>query len=199
MCKYIMLGLLVLLIALMVGAALVVQEYGWKGFLVLLVVLAVLGYIARKVTPWLLIRMISRPLRMMGQALHGGRIVVHSVVPCDPPPPEEEYDADDDEHEAIEDDGESGEQEADDEPDEDQSVGPYDWYLIEFTVVPPGDGASEGRMVTREVWSPQWIGAVGPRPPLKRANPFRGWPPTEAYSPDVQNASAEIWTGYAYE
>lgn len=195
MCKYIVLGLLVFLVALMVGAALVVQEHGWQGLLILLVVLSLLGYVVRKMAPGLLVRMLTRPLRQMGAALRGARLVVHSVTPCHPPPPDE-CDADpDDNWEAIEDELEGDEEETEDEG---QPVGPLDWYLTEFTVVPPGDDSGEGRVVVRRAWTPQMIGTAGPRPPLERMNPFRGWPPDQ-FTWDVQNMPAEVWTGYDYE
>src|SRR5262245_1996508 len=118
MCKYIAIGLFVLLVGLMVGAAIVVQEYGWQGFLVLLAVLLVVGYAIKKVAPRLFVYMLTRPLRQMGAALRGATIVVHSVTPCEPPPPEE-YDADPDyDAEAIEDD--SDEEEEDDGSEEDE-------------------------------------------------------------------------------
>jgi hypothetical protein len=201
MCKYILLGLLVLLVTLMVGSALVVQEYGWKGFLVLLAALAVLGYVARKLLPRLFLHLLTRPLRAMGAALRGSRVVVHSVTPCDPPPPEE---YDDDDPEALEDDAESdddgtGDDEVKETDEDEEPTGPFDWYLIEFTVVPPGEGSSEGRIVTRQAWTPQMIGAVGPRPPLDRMNPFRGWPPPGQFSADVRNTEPDVWTGSDYE
>ena len=201
MCKYIALLLLVLLVALMVVAAVVVQEYGWVGFLVLLGVLVLIGYVVRKGTRPLLMYLVSRPLRQWGAALRGGRIVVHSVEPCDPPPPEE-YDPRDD-PEAIEPEGEWDqiEDDEDEEPVEEEPeepAGPFDGYQIEFTVVPPSDGSSEGRIMTRRGWSPQLIGAVGPRPALGSTGPFRGWPPPDQFPDTVQGQGAEVWTGTGY-
>src|SRR5947207_6300000 len=89
MCKYVLVGLLVFLVALMVAAALVVQAFGWVGFLVLLGGLAVLGLVARKLVPRLFMFLLMRPLRKMGAALRGSQIEVHSVEPCGPPTPEE--------------------------------------------------------------------------------------------------------------
>src|SRR5262245_16397372 len=178
MCKYVLLVLLLLLVALMAVAAVVVQEYGWVGFLVLLGALVLFGYAVRKLAPRLFMYLAMRPLRQMGAALRGARIIVHSVTPCDPPP-REEYDPDScDDAEAIEDDFDAGD-ESDGEGvgnEEEQQAAPFDWYLIELTVVPPGEASSEGRIVTRRAWAPQMIGAVGPREPLTRMNPFRGWP-----------------------
>jgi hypothetical protein len=201
MCKYILLILLLVLVALMAVAAVVVQEYGWVGFLVLLGVLVLLGFVVRKTTRPLLMHLITRPLRRWGAALRGARVVVHSVEPCDAPPPEE-YDTRDD-PEALEPEGEWDQVEDDEEaPTEDEAeepAGPFDWYQVEFTVVPPGDGSSEGRIVTRHGWSPQLIGAVGPRPRLGSTSPFRGWPPPDQFPDTVQSLSAEVWTGAGYE
>jgi hypothetical protein len=197
MCKYVLLVVLVVLVALMVVAAVVVQEYGWTGFLILLGALVVFGYVLRKATPRIFMYLLMRPLRRMGAVLRGARLTVHSVTPCDPPP-EDEYDPDDqDDAEAIADrdrDDESDEDDPDEEDEEeDRPVGPLDWYLIEFTVAPPGEESSEGRIVHRPSWSPAFVGAVGPRPPLGRINPFRGWPPPDQFTGDVQNTPPEVW------
>jgi hypothetical protein len=195
MCKYVALVLLVVLVALMVAAALVVQAYGWTGFLVLLGALVVSGYVLRKATPRIFLYLLTRPLRRMGAALRGARLTVHSVVPCDPPP-EDEYDPEyRDDAEAIEDRDDSDGPDPDDEDEEpeEEPVGPYDWYLIEFTVTPRGEGSGEGRIVHRPSWSPAFVGAVGPRPPLGRINPFRGWPPPDQFTGDVQNTPPEVW------
>jgi hypothetical protein len=138
--------------------------------------------------------MISRPLRQWGAALRGGRVIVHSVEPCDPPW-EEEHDIRDD-SEAIE---EKTADYDDSEYQDEEPIGPFDWYQIEFTVVPPGGESSEGRIVTRRGWSPQLIGAVGPRPPLESASLFRGWPPPDRFPGDVQSLPAQVWTGAEYE
>jgi hypothetical protein len=138
--------------------------------------------------------LVSRPLRQWGAALRGGRIIVHAVEPCDPPR-EEEYDIRDD-PEAVED--ETADYE-DSEDEDEEPTGPFDWYQVEFTVVPPGGESSEGRIVTRRGWSPQLIGAVGPRPPLGSASPFRGWPLLDQFPGEVQSQPAEVWTGTDYE
>jgi hypothetical protein len=194
MCKYLLLILILVLIALMAVAAVVVQEYGWVGFLILLGVLAVLGYAVRKGTRPLLMYMISRPMRRWGAALRGGRVIVHSVEPCDPPR-EEEHDIRDD-PEAIE---EETADYDDSEYQDEEPIGPFDLYQIEFTVVPPGGESSEGRIVTRRGWRPQLIGAVGPRSPLESASPFRGWPPPDQFPGHVQSLPAQVWTGAEYE
>jgi hypothetical protein len=208
MCKYVLLALLLLLVLLMAGAALVVQEYGWPGFLALLAGLVVLAFVFRLVVPWLLRSMVAWPLRRMGRPLRGARIVVHSVTPCAAPPPEEWEGAgteDDDDGEdpnfggRIADRLSDGDDEADADEEEDEDdeapAGPLDWYQVELTVVPPGGGSIEGRMVTRHAWNPYLIGAVGPRPPLGSSNPFRGWPPPEQFPDSVQCHEAELWAG----
>jgi hypothetical protein len=198
MCKYVALLLLVLLVALMVVAAVVVQEYGWVGFLVLLGVMVLFAYVVRKALPHLIVHLATRPLRQMGAALRGARIVVQLVEPCDPP---DGYDLDPpDEPDAIEDAGEEPDAGdfGDDEENEAEPVGPFDWYRIVLTVVPPGDGSSEGRVVVRPAWSPQFVGAVGPRPPSASTSPFRGWPPGP-FTDAVRNAPVEVWTGSDYE
>jgi hypothetical protein len=194
MCKYILLILILVLIALMAVAAVVVQQYGWVGFLILLGVLAILGFVVRKGMRPLLMYVISRPLRQWGAALRGGRIIVHSIEPCDPPR-EEEYDVRDD-PEAI--DGKTADYEDSDDQDE-EPTGPFDWYQVEFTVVPPGGESSEGRIVTRRGWSPQLIGAVGPRSRLGTTSPFRGWPPPDQFPGEVQSLPTQVWTGAEYE
>src|SRR5215203_5980122 len=119
MCKYVALGLLILLVALMV-AALVVQAYGWTGFLVLLGALVVFGYVLRKATPRIFMYLLTRPLRRMGAALRGARLTVHAVTPCDPPP-DDEYDPDDpDDAEAIEDANDEGSEDEDEDEDEEE-------------------------------------------------------------------------------
>jgi len=204
MCRYILIALLVLLLALMVAGALVVQEYGWQGFLVLLAGLVVLGYVARKAVRPLFRYLISRPLRKMGAALRGGRILVHSITPCAAPSPEDydPEDADDCGHDAdkvIEDWQENGEPDpdGDDVPD---VLAPQelDWYQVEFTVIPPDAGSSEGRIVHRRAWSPQMISAVGPRAKPERSSPFYGWPLMGQFSGSVQNTFVEVWDGTEY-
>ena len=204
MCRIVLIVILIVLILLMVGAALVVQEYGWTGFLVLVAGLVVLGYVIRKATPHLFMYAITRPLKQIGAPLRGATIIVHSVSACEPPPPEE-YDphCTDDEHgdEAIED--------ADDEVD--KADGNYkdadgnradeippqslDWYWIEFTVTPPDAASKEGGIVNRKAWIPHFIGASGPRPELRRSNPFRGWPPPDQFTDIVRHIPAQVWDG----
>src|SRR5262245_35220523 len=108
MCRIVLIIIVVVLVLLMIGAVLVVQAYGWTGFLVFLAGLVVLGYVIRKAMPHLFMYMLTRPLKQMGAPLRGATIIVHSVTACEPPPPEEYdpgYDCTDDEHgnEAIED------------------------------------------------------------------------------------------------
>jgi len=213
MCKYVLLALVVFLVLLMAGAALVVQEYGWPGFLVFLASLVVVAFVLRTGLPVVFGHLLTRPLRQMGAALRGARIVVHSVAPCEPPPREvwddggtdEDDDGDGsdlhgrrtaDRHEnedqgQIEDEGEDDDEEA--------PAGSLDWYQIELTVVPPDAGSSEGRMITRQGWTPHLIGAVGPRPPMRSANPFRGWPAAAQFPGSVESAGTELWTGSEYE
>ncbi|MBO0698706.1 MAG: hypothetical protein J2P46_09950 [Zavarzinella sp.] len=209
MCRIVLIIVLVFLILLMAGAALVVQEYGWPGFLAFLAVLVVVAFVLRKGLPFLFGHLLTRPLRQMGAALRGARIVVHSVSPCEPP--RDEWDEDSDDQDDTASDGrriadrpdrdDEDEDEPDDGEDEDDEspVGPLAWYQIELTVVPPDAGSSEGRMVTRQAWTPPLVGAVGPRPPLRGSNPFRGWPPAEQFPGSVQSVGTEVWTGSAYE
>jgi hypothetical protein len=210
MCKYVLIIVLVVLVLLMAGAALVVQEYGWPGFLGLLTGLIVLAFVLRKGLPPVFMYLITRPMRQMGAALRGARIVVHSVNPCEPPPREgwEEdgtEDRDDDGRRIT--DGRNRDNETEDEDDEDDEpddedcapAGPVDWYQIELTVVPPDAGPSEGRIVTRRGWTVQLIGAVGDRPPMRSSNPFRGWPPPDQFPWSVEHAPAEVWNGSEYE
>jgi hypothetical protein len=209
MCKYVLIALVVVVVLLMATGALVVQLYGWPGFLIFCATLVLLGYVARKILPRVLFGLMTRPLRHMGAALRGARIVVHSVTPCEPPPPDEydsEWDRDDgdeDEPEAIADrrptDRLSDEDDDGIEDAEEEGTGALDWYWIELTVIPPDAGSSEGRIVHRRAWSPQLISAVGPRPPLGSANPFRGWPPRDQFIGSVQHIMAEVWTGTDYE
>jgi hypothetical protein len=152
----------------------------------------VLGVLAIKALPRLFMYLLMRPLKKMGKVLHGARLTVHSVVPCDAPADE----ADEDEGEgwkALEDDED---RDPDEENDADyrEQFGPLDWYEIEFTVTPAGDESSEGRIVHRPSWSPAFVSAVGRRSPLARANPFRGWPPTDAFADAVQATPPEVWT-----
>jgi hypothetical protein len=133
-------------------------------------------------------------MRRWGAALRGGRVIVHSVEPCDPPR-EEEHDIRDD-PEAIEE--ETADYE-DTEYQDEEPPGPFDWYQVEFTVVPPGGKSSEGRIVTRRGWSPQLVGAVGPRPPLGSTGPFRGRPPPGQFPGDVQSLPAQVWTATDYK
>jgi hypothetical protein len=206
MCRIVLIVVLVFLILLMVGAALVVQAYGWTGFLVFLAGLVLLGYAVRKATPHLFMYAITRPLKQMGAPLHGATIVVHSITPCEPPPPEEydpEYGCSVDEHgdEAIED-ADDEEDEADDDYDDTEEheadeIRPesLDWYRVEFTVTPPDAGAKDGGIVNRKAWIPQFIGATGPRPELRRSNPFHGWPPPAQFTNNVRHTAAEVWDG----
>lgn len=194
MCKYILPILALALVALMALAAVVVQEYGWVGFLALLGVLLLLGYAVRKGTRPLLLYLVTRPVRRWAAALRGARIVVHSIGPC-APPPAAEYDLRAD-PEAIGDDGEWVEaaDSGDVEPEEDEdAAGPIAWYQIDFTVIPPGGQSSEGRIVTRRGWSPQLVGAVGPRP--GSTGPFGGWPPPDPVPGDVPSLGPDAWTG----
>jgi hypothetical protein len=203
MCRIVLIIVLVVLILLMVGAALVVQAYGWTGFLVFLAGLMVLGYVIRKTTPHLFMYAITRPLKQMGAPLRGATIVVHSVTACEPPPPEEYdpgYDCTDDEHgyEAVEDaDDEVDDYDDDAEENNADEIPPQslDWYWIEFTVTPPDAGSKEGGIVNRKAWIPHFIGASGPRPELRRSNPFRGWPPPGQFPDNVHHTPAQVWDG----
>jgi hypothetical protein len=199
MCKYVLIGLVVFLVLLMVIAAVVVQEYGWTGFLIMLGVMLVLGYAARKLVPPLIRYLLMRPLRQMGNVLRGARIVVHTVTPCEAPPADEYYETDDQESIGQDDlyDMYADEQVEVDNP---LATAPasINWYMVEFTVVPPDAGSSEGRMVTRHAWSPALVGATFGHPESRGYNPFRGWPPPEAYDGSVQNADVEIWDGSEY-
>src|SRR5262245_8332532 len=181
MCRIGLIIIVVVLVLLMIGAALVVQAYGWTGFLVLLGGLVVLGYVIRKAAPHLFMYMLTRPLKQMGAPLRGATIVVNSVTACEPPTPEEYepgYDLSDDEHgdEAIEDADDERDESDDDydaegEADEIQPES-LDWYWVDFTVTPPDSGSKEGGIVNRKAWVPQFVGATGPRPELRRSNPF---------------------------
>src|SRR5215210_5251522 len=71
MCKWILIAILVAFVVLMAGAALVVQEYGWPGFLAFLVGLVVLGYVLRLGLPRVFVYFLTRPMRQMGAALRG--------------------------------------------------------------------------------------------------------------------------------
>jgi hypothetical protein len=210
MCRIVLIIVVVVLVLLMVGAALVVQEYGWPGFLVFVAALMVTVYLARKAMPRVFVHMLTRPLRRMGAALRGARILVHSVTPCEPPPREEydpEPDRDDpdyDDEEAIED-RDDLKDDAGDEAgglrDEDETTSPtvpLDWYWIEFTVTPADAGWSEGRIVHRRGWMPQLVGVVGPRAELARANPFRGWPLAMQFTDAVQYTPAQVWDGVEF-
>lgn len=198
MCKYILIGLILALVVLMVVAAVVVQEYGWTGFLVLLGALVVVVYLARWLLPSLLRYLMVRPLRRMGAALQDARIILHAVTPCERPSPDEYFsgsDEDSGEDEMRDDEAIEDEDEFDDD-EMDQPAPSLDWYAIDFTVVPRDAGSSEGRIVHRRAWTPGLIGAVGPRPDLRSANPFRGWPPPEQFDlTHVQNAPAELFDG----
>jgi hypothetical protein len=211
MCKYVLIALVVVVVLLMATGALVVQLYGWPGFLVFCGALVLFGYVARKILPRLLFGLMTRSLRQMGAALRGARIAVHSVTPSEAPPPEydSEFDprydsgSDDGERPAITDrpatDRSSDEDDDGIEDAEVEVAGPLDWYWIELTVVPPDAGSSEGRIVHRRAWSPQLIGAVGPRPPLRFANAFASWSPLEQFPGSVQHVTTEVWTGTGYE
>lgn len=205
MCRYVVIGLLLALVVLMAVAAVVVQEYGWTGFLVVILSLAALGYLARQALPRLLGYLVLRPLRRMGAALQGARITVHAVTPCEPP--EEYADTDEDEsppaiadHRDPDDEDDEGAEEEFGEDEEEEDDGPFDWYRIELTVTPKDAGSSEGRMVTRRAWNPGLVGATGPRPPLTSANPFRGWPPPDQFPGGVVcHFDAEVWDGKEYQ
>lgn len=173
MCKYILIGLIVLLIVLMVVAAVVVQEYGWNGFFILVGVMVLLAVVARFAIPRLIRYLVSLPLRQMGAALHGARIEVYSVTPCDPPPPDE-YDY----LEAIDND-------VPDADDYDPAAAILNWYRIEFSVVPADAGPSAGRVVHRRAWSPEMIGAVGAGTPS----------PEQFDDTQVQHTPAELIDG----
>ena len=205
MCRIVLIVIVVVLILLMVGAALVVQAYGWMGFLVFLGGLVVLGYVIRKAAPHLFMYMLTRPMKQMGVPLRGATIFVHSVAACEPPTPEEYdmgHDLSDDEHgdEAIEDADDEKDESDDDYDDvvaEADEIQPelLDWYWVEFTVTPPDSGSKEGGIMNRKAWVPQFVGATGPRPELRRSNPFRGWPPPDQFTDNVHHTAAEVWDG----
>jgi hypothetical protein len=218
MCKYVAIVLVVALVVLMAVSALIVQVFGWTGFFIVAGVVVVLLYVAKRSVPRLLMGLVTRPLRQMGAALRGSRIVVHSVTPCEPPPPEEyepEYDEAEDDDEgppAIADQRRSADRTYpsnenddgidDDEPDgEDEPVlGPLDWYRVEFTLVPPDAGSSEGRIVHRQAWNPQMLGALGgARPGQRSRHPFLSWPPGDFDLAAVNAAEIEVWNGTEYE
>jgi len=217
MCKYVAIALLVALVVLMAVAALIVQEFGWTGFFVVAGVVAVLLYVAKKSLPRLFMSLVTRPLRRMGAALRGSRIDVHSVTPCEPPPAEEydqEYDGaehDDDGPPAIADrrrtsdrtyaadDDDDGIDDEEPDADEEPVVGPLDWYHVEFTLVPPDAGPSEGRIVHRRSWSPQMLGALGAQPDQRNRHPYLSWPPDFENLAAVNVAEIEVWNGTDYE
>jgi hypothetical protein len=62
-------------------------------------------------------------------------------------------------------------------------------------VTPPDTGSKEGGIVNRKAWVPQFIGAAGPRPELRRSNPFRGWPPPDQFTDNVHHTAAQVWDG----
>jgi hypothetical protein len=201
MCKYILIGLIVALIVLMVVSAVVVQEYGWTGFLILLGALVLLAFVARFAIPPFFRYLMMIPMRQMGAPLRGARIVVHSVTPCDPPPPDEYISGihdDDDEHDsepAIEDDDE----EFDDSEVVEQPAAALGWFRIDFTVMPTGSGPIAGRIVNRRAWSPALIGAAVSRPYSGRSILLRGWPPAAFDYTQVQNTMAEPFDGETTE
>jgi hypothetical protein len=202
MCKYVLIGLTVFLVLLMVIAAVVVQEYGWTGFLIMLGVMVVLGYAARRLLPRLFGYLLMRPLRRMGEALRGATIVVHSVTPCEPPAPDDYSEDDNPEYIGDDEDDDGFVDDSDDYMDDDADSaepGPFQWYRVEFTVTPPDGGSCEGRFVTRHAWSPALIGATFGHPGSSRFNPYRGWPPPESFNDSmVQSAEVEIWDGADY-
>lgn len=201
MCKYVLIGLIVALVILMVVAAVVVQEYGWTGFLILLAVLVVLAYVSKKLLPRFLGYMITRPLRTMGKALEGARIVVLSISPTEPPP-ENEWDAIDDEHDLDDDENsdDEGVEEFLKDVSESNDVRQLDWYSVEFNVIPRDAGSCEGRMVNRQGWSPMMISAAARPPRLRSGNPFRDWSPDGDWAnmESVQSAEVEIWDSTEY-
>jgi hypothetical protein len=200
MCKFVLIALIVVLVALMVVSALVVQEYGWIGFLMMLGVLLVLAWIAKRTLPRLLRHLMMRPLRQMGAVMHNATVVVHSVNPTDAPPPD---DLDDDEH-AIEDDDLPDEDDDDDweeeEPDTDVNPGSLDWYFVDFSVTPRDAGTCEGRVANRRGWSPDMVSAVAVDSHGGSLNPFQGWPPDVDWTDlgTVQSELVEIWDGSAF-
>jgi hypothetical protein len=199
MCKVVLIGLILALVLLMVVAAVVVQEYGWTGFLIFLAAMVVLVYLAKKMIPRLLRYMITRPMRSMGKALEGSRIVVHSVTPAEPPP-REEWEGIDDEH------GPENEMDDDDEGEHLDYEQPWanpsslDWYSAEFSVIPRDAGPCEGRMVNRHGWNPGMISAVVRAPNLRSSDPFRGWSTSDDWNDQtiVQSADVEIWDNGEY-
>ena len=194
MCKYVLIALIVFLIVLMVVAAVVVQEYGWTGFLIMLGVLLVLAFIAKKLLPRLFRYLLMRPFRQMGAAMQGARIVVHSIAPASAPE-DEEFDDPDEEQQAIEDD--------ENDQDEDENQQPpvrFDWYHVEFTVIPPGPESIEGVMRHRNGWSPDYISAHYVPLGKQLENPMGGWS-TNIATMDldlVLNGDVEIWDGVEY-
>lgn len=193
MCKYVLIALLVVLIILMMVAAVVVQEYGWTGFLIMLGVLVVLAYIAKKSLPRLFRYLLTRPMRQMGAALRGARIVVHSISVTDAPE-DDDFEDQYGEHAALLD-------HLNDPDDEDEEQPPihYDWYHVEFTVFPPGPDSIEGAIRNRNGWSPDYIGARYIRVGKQDGSAAHGWPVGMADDLDaVQTAGVETWDGVEY-
>ena len=183
----------------MVVAAIVVQEYGWTGFLVMLAAMTVLAWLAKRFLPRLFGYLLTRPLRQMGVVMQGATIVVHSVTPAEPPPPtefdNEEQPAFGDQQETDDDSGEWNME----EHDQPTPVGPLDWYFVEFTVTPRDAGMSEGRIVNRRGWSPAMISATATSPNSRLLNPFRGWPREDFVDLNtVQPGVVDIWDGANY-
>lgn len=194
MCKYILIALVLVLVILMVVAAVVVQEYGWTGFLILLGSMVVFLYVAKKLSPWLFQYLLQTPMRRMGQALRGGRIVVHSIVAAERPPEFEDDDDDFDDLEGIED---------DDDFDEDEMNEPavhHDWYQVEFSVIPPGPDTSAGIVRNREGWLPSMIAVRYIRPGMRASSFIR--PGTGDFSPRdfqlTEHGEVEVWDGENY-
>lgn len=170
MCKYILIAVLIVVVVLMALAAFVVEWFGWKGFLVYIGVLVLTLFAARRMIPWLMMRLMMRPMRMAARVLRGATITVHSVVPTSAPESVTEDDDDDYEEgptirsggairDRRRDDADNDDDMDDDEDDEgeEDDEAPYspadmDWYLVDFTLTPGGENSPEGRVLHRKSW-----------------------------------------------
>ena len=197
MCRWLFVIVIVAILAITATGVIVVDYFGWRGFLVFAVCLCIGLWLLKRSLPRILMtlfsRAMTRPLREMGAVLRGYRVTVHSVLSCDTPV---DFENDDDDAESIEDD-DRGDDQHDDADEDDSEVTEQlperlEWYRIDFTLSPPDGEPKVGRIVVRPPWSVSMLGfsrPKGERPPLPMGlSDLR-------LAADVFDSTFQIWDG----
>ena len=123
--------ILLLLMAMLVGAILIIKYSPWY-VSVGLAVLVVLG--GKFILKRLITRLFTAPFKMKGRALQGAELKVNSIEPANMPEVKEEEDTD-----GTKDDGEDGDEDEDEKVEREERREDYKkrrWFSLDVTITP---------------------------------------------------------------